>query len=176
MRDNDDGSFQLPITSRSPILASTPFANILCTGCDGDNPLGYVNYHAFIANLFEYRIVATDPTYAISAMRRALEGDDSGREADTRDYMILCAAQWIIWYGQSLFKQILYPGDIRDDLRPWSAGPLYDGKPLLTLHRWHFWKDGFKAIEGEDERSDECKRVAAKAADLMACIEKNLTF
>jgi hypothetical protein len=145
MRDNDDGSFQLPITSRSPILASTPFANILCTGCDGDNPLGYVNYHAFIANLFEYRIVATDPTYAISAMRRA-------------------------------FKQILYPGDIRDDLRPWSAGPLYDGKPLLTLHRWHFWKDGFKAIEGEDERSDECKRVAAKAADLMACIEKNLTF
>jgi hypothetical protein len=65
----------------------------------------------------------------------------------------------------------------------WSPGPLYHGKAHLTLDRWHFWRDGYKAVASsgkeEDEKkwySQECKDVAAKAAAMMDALEKNMTF
>lgn len=63
----------------------------------------------------------------------------------------------------------------------WAPGPLYGGKAHLTLNRWHFWRDGYRAVascgkEKEKGYSQECKSVAAKAAALMDALEENMTF
>lgn len=148
---------------------------------DPDDPSQFVNFHAFAANLEERRVTVTDPTWAIWAMRDAHE-DPREEQVNIRDAYILGAAQWIIWYGQSLFKQILFSEEVStDDLRGWRPGSLYDGKKFLSLHRWHFWRDSFKAVasqekEEEKQYGQECKMVAAKAADMMDSLEKNMTF
>ena len=98
---------------------------------DPDYPSRYVNFHAFLANLDERRILPTNPTWAIWALCDAHE-DIREEQGSIRDAYVLGAAQWIIWYGQSLFKQILFSEDVStDDLRSWSPGPLYDGKKVL---------------------------------------------
>jgi Protein of unknown function (DUF3632) len=154
---------------------------------DPENPLDYVNFHAFAANLFERPIFPTDsPTWAIWAHRDAHEGraPHEDEEGTLGGIYVLAAAQWILWYGQRFFKHLLFPGEVSpDDLRMWSPGPLYHGKAHLTLDRWHFWRDGYKAVassgkEGDEEKgySQECKDVAAKAAAMMDALEKNMTF
>ena len=129
----------------------------------------YVNFHAFAANLFEYRIFPNGCTWAIWALRDAHEG----RQKETgsmRDMYVLAAAQWILWYGQSLFKHIIYPGEIdKDTLRAWKPGPLYNGTKFLSLHRWQFWKDSFKNVasggwvEEKGRHSQECRSVSTKS-------------
>lgn len=114
-------------------------------------------------------------------MRDAHEGfpEESG---SIRDAYVLGAAQWILWYGQTLFKQLLYSEAVSTNtLRAWSPGPLYDGKKFLSLHRWHFWRDSFKAValQGKEEEKgygQECKMVAVKAEEMMDSLEKNMTF
>lgn len=184
---------------RTPTFAHiTQLANIEAHPAQ-ENPSEHVNFQAFAANLDERRIFRTDPTWAIWAMREAFEKLQQKEEPDG-DTCVLSAAQWILWYGQSLFKQVLYPCDTPDDLRPWNPGPLYRGKAELSLHRWHFWKNGFKAVAssrtGEEKAhgwrdhfkaaasggkekgsySQECIKVAAKAASIMDSLEENMTF
>lgn len=139
----------------------------------------YVNFHAFAANLFDRHIFCSDPSWAIWAQREAHE---DGGKGYIHDVNVLAAAQWILWYGQSFFKHLLFPGDVSaDDLRKWRPGPLYKGKAHLTLHRWHFWRDGFNAVASEgmaDEKGlrRECEIVAGKAAEMMDSLERNMTF
>ncbi|PGH14741.1 hypothetical protein AJ79_02907 [Helicocarpus griseus UAMH5409] len=136
----------------------------------------YISYHAFAANLHECSIYPASPTFAIWALRKALEmKHEEGRMRDTH---VLAAAQWILWNGQSLFMQVRYPGDVGpDDKQNWSPGDLYDGEPLPTLHRWRFWSTRFREFAQQVHAvSDECKTVAAKAADMMDSIERNMTF
>lgn len=87
-------------------------------GPDPDEPYNYVNFHAFAANLEERRIHPTDPTWAIWAQREALEGWErhEPEQAIPDDVYILAAAQWILWYGQTFFKQVLFPGEITPDV------------------------------------------------------------
>lgn len=151
-----------------------------CTGPDPENPSEYVNFHAFAANVFERRFFSNGPTWAIWAQRDAHE-DRREEKGVIRDAYVLAAAQWILWYGQSLFKQVLFPGDAPDDLRPWTPGPLYHGKASLSLHRWHFWRDGFNAVASGQEKGgeafgQECTSVAAKAVEIMDSLERNMTF
>lgn len=146
---------------------------------DPDAPSAHVNFHAFAANLHERRLLSTDPLWAIWMLRDAHERPLKGSQ-NIWDARILEAAQWILWYGQSLFKQVLSHEE-PSDLRDWSPGPLYDGKATLNLDRWHFWRDGFTAVacgEKVDEKrfGQECRSVAAKAAALMDFFEKNMMF
>lgn len=141
----------------------------------------YVNFQAFAANLYEYRIFYDGCTWALWAQRDAHE-ECRDEPASVRDAWISGAAQWIFWYGQSFFKHVLFPGEISiDDLGAWRPGPLYTGKGLLSLERWHFWRDGFQAAASEEKEEGkgytrECKLVAAKAADMMDSVERNMTF
>ena len=153
------------------------------TGPDPEKPRNYINFHAFAANLFERRIVHTSPLWAIWAQRDAHEGRGPYTEEDgvPSEIYVLAAAQWILWFGQSFFKQVLFPGDLSpDDLRMWSPGPLYNGKAHLTLDEWHFWRDGYNAIasSGKEDKgyTPECKNVAAKVAAIMDALEQNMTF
>ncbi|KAI9675627.1 MAG: hypothetical protein M1817_000994 [Caeruleum heppii] len=147
-------------------------------GPDPDDPSQYVNYHAFAAHLWEHRIFSTDPTWAIWAQRDALEGRVDV-EDDEQDAYVLAAAQWILWYGQSFFKQVMYPGDVTpNDLRGWSPGPLYDGKAALNLHRWHFWRDSYREIacSVDEGYSAECKNVSARVVEIMDSLERIMMF
>ena len=153
------------------------------TGPFPDYPLSYyVNFHAFAANVFEYRIFSKGSTWAIWALREAHE-ESRNEKASLRDMYVLAAAQWILWYGQSFFKEIIYPGEIDNNtLRRWQPGPLYTGTQFLSLHRWQFWKDSFKnVVSGEQDEEKggyglECRSVSAKAADIMDALERNMTF
>ena len=153
----------------------------LYAGPDAENPSKYINFHAFAANLHERRIFPTNPTWAIWAQREAHETRREG-QGSFHDVYVSAAAQWILLYGQSFFKQVLFPGDVSsDDLRLWNPGPLYDGKAYLSLQRWHFWRDGFNAVASDEKEEEkgfgqECKMVAAKAAEMMDSLEKNMTF
>ncbi|KAK2759837.1 hypothetical protein FQN54_002571 [Arachnomyces sp. PD_36] len=140
-----------------------------------EEPQTYVNYNAFVANIERCHVFETDPTYAIWAMRDALEKNIEDEALCIRDSYIIGAAQWILWNGQKLFAQIKYTGTVFPQY--WSPGELYSGEGLLTIHRWRFWADRFRAMAGEkSECSDECKAVAVKAADMMDAFEKYMTF
>ena len=94
---------------------------------------------------------------------------------------VLGAAQWILIFGQSLFQQVQYPGDLTsDDLRCSAPGPLYQGKAHLSLHRWHFCRKGYAAVSCEKHEVKgivfECRLVAAKAVQLMDCLEQCMAF
>ncbi|KAI9837081.1 MAG: hypothetical protein M1819_000730 [Sarea resinae] len=152
------------------------------SGPDPENPSAYINFHAFVANLHERRIFRTDHTWAIWAQRDALENPQEDQGV-IRDAYVLAAAQWILWYGQSLFKQVLSHGEVSPkDLQYWKPGPLYNGKADLSLHRWHFWRDAFAAvassetIEEKGGYGQECKNVSAKVAAMMDSLEQNMTF
>lgn len=143
--------------------------------------MAYVNFHAFVANLDERRIFRTRPTWAIWAMRDAHETSLAQNGNSTRDEHVLAAAQWILWYGQTLFKGIICLGDTPGDLGPWTPGLLYGGRADLSIERWHFWRHGFRAVGfggKEDERAygEVCRKVAARAAEMMDALEKEMIF
>lgn len=143
-----------------------------------ETPGEYVNYHAFVANLDQCHRFRSNPSYAIWAMRDAFEENQEGKPGSIRDAYVLGAAQWILWNGQNLFTQIRYSGDmLPKDSQKWIPGRLDHAEPLLTLERWHFWRDRFRAVAGEKhEASDECKAVAVKAVDMMDAFENNMSF
>ncbi|KAL8831639.1 MAG: hypothetical protein Q9191_000753 [Dirinaria sp. TL-2023a] len=182
LRDNLNGTFcesrRDSVINPSRGVCSA-LIHILWIEPDPEDPGAYVNFHAFAANLFERRIIRTNPNWAIAAMREAHE-ESLEAKADVRDALVMAAAQWIFWYGQSLFKQVICPGDVSEiDLRQWRPGPLYDGKAELSLRRWHFWKDSFNNIDfaGSEKAlgfGPECKDVAVKAAQLMESRELNM--
>lgn len=114
-------------------------------------------------------------------MREAFEVD-SKKESDwfegIQDQNVLAAAQHILWNGQNLLKQIRYLSD--EGLSKKGAckpGPLYYGKSVYSLDRWHFWKKGFQASAEETSPfSDECRIVAKKVVGLMDSLEHSMMF
>ena len=125
---------------------------------DPEDPQRFVNFHAFVANIDERRIFSTDPLWAIWTQREAHEdrrrSEFPGQDQDcVRDAYVMAAAQWILWYGQTLFKQLLSPRKTSDkNYQYWEPGPTHNGKALLSLHQWHFWRDGFRAVASWSKR------------------------
>ena len=135
-------------------------------------------------------------------MREAFETThekELGKEADAegrrriRSAYVSGAAQWILWHGLGTFKFILfYPSTevSKDNSTSWRLGPCYSGahissddpKAPLSIHRWQFWKDSFRAVasqgeeSGEEDYTQECKNLASKAAEIMNVLEKNHQF
>ncbi|KAI0418391.1 hypothetical protein F5X98DRAFT_337912 [Xylaria grammica] len=133
--------------------------------------MAYVNYHAFAANLCEFRIFPTDPTHSIWAMRDAFE--KKLEEESHQMIRVMAAAQWIRWNGQGLFKQVLWHSEpTPDGERDWARGNLFEGKTLLGLDRWTFWRVGFQEAAGKENYTAEARAVAKGAAELMENIER----
>ncbi|KAI9796265.1 MAG: hypothetical protein M1825_000856 [Sarcosagium campestre] len=135
----------------------------------------HVNLNTFMANIQERGIASPDPTQAIWAHREAHE-DRIQREDIHPDIYMLAAAQWILWYGQGLLKQIIYKEDATaHDLSCWKPGKYYNGPAEFNLRRWQFWRDGYRSVaSGEGEYSQKCRDVSAKAAAIMATLEEIL--
>ena len=148
---------------------------------DEENPRAYINFHAMASNLFERRVVFTDPTWALWEHREAFE-EPLAASPVTRHAHILAAAQYILWCGQLVWKEVLCPTKVPKDLRMWEPGKLYYGKPRLDLQRWLFWKEGYKKVASvrmEDDEKDfskECRDVAARVAALMDAFESSNAF
>jgi hypothetical protein len=67
----------------------------------------YVNFQAFLANVFALHVWEPTPDLAIWAMSRAFGSKSLTVEPKYRDYQIMGAAQWLLWNGQELFKILL---------------------------------------------------------------------
>ena len=135
----------------------------------------HVNFHAFAANLESFGVMPTDPTWAIWMQRQVHESPFEKDESQAiHEAYVMAAAQWIIWYGPNLFKQL---GAVPKEPGEWASGPLYDGKGDFSLHWWHFWRDGYAAMAGNTSGfGEECRNVAGRAAALMDASEKTMTF
>ena len=149
----------------------------LRAGWDEDHPDRYISFMAFAALLHAHGILEAEPTWAIWSLREAHE--DREREADP-SACVLAAAQWIRWWGQGLFQQVLCP-EPRDTTRKkaWYAGPRWTGDADLTIQRWRFWRDEFRTIangtwDGEHIYTEECKTVSAKTAGIMQALEDGM--
>lgn len=123
------------------------------------------------------------PTFAVWEMRDAFEmelGGDGEGKGQLHDYHVMAAAQWILWDGQEIFKHMANPLPVSDvDAQMWRLGDrcTSSSMPVVSLARWQFWKEGFKAAGIEDgEGSHECKDLAGRAAALMDVIEKSMSF
>ncbi|PWY95903.1 hypothetical protein BO94DRAFT_620264 [Aspergillus sclerotioniger CBS 115572] len=148
-------------------------------GPSAEYPQVWPNLMAFYAHISSMHVLGHDPTYAIWTMRGAFEERpvpwDPPFEGE-RDQRIIAAAQYILWDGLELFKEVVSPGTIEE--RPsWMPGLLCFSEHRLSLRRWHFWKKGFeKSREEGNGLSEECRKVAGKAAALMETIEEGLSF
>ncbi|RFU27689.1 hypothetical protein B7463_g8636, partial [Scytalidium lignicola] len=149
-------------------------------GSDTEHPEYWVNFHAFVANFYETGVFGAQPGYALWMMRDSFE-EKMPKEACEQDLNVMAAAQWIIWYGQSLFKLILYGDDQDEDenaKESWRFGKQYTG-PLIqrrSVERWRYWKQCFQLIVSDTDSSDECKKLASRSANLMDAIEKSMIF
>jgi hypothetical protein len=138
-----------------------------------------VNINAFKANLFATGVWGTSPGQSIKMLCDAFE-TRKPEEAWERDCKVMAAAQWILWHGQTLFKLIIYdyleetPGEGSN----WGLGSELEGSKMLprSVERWRFWKAGFEAVGSELDASDECKKIASRAAVLMGSFEESMLF
>jgi hypothetical protein len=54
-----------------------------------------------------------------------------------------------------------------------KQGKLYSG-PVLGTERWKFWKQALSIAVGKTDISEDSRRLASKAADLMDVMEKTI--
>lgn len=134
----------------------------------------YINLSAFIARLMTERIIE-HPDFILSLMIDAFENDPSRLTPLLRNAFVRAAAMYIIYAGQTAFSNIVLLPDM-DELngdKRMEAGPMYNG-PVAGLKRWAFWKKGFEAAVESSDSTDGCKKLAGKAAQLMACLETSM--
>ncbi|KAK4215624.1 hypothetical protein QBC37DRAFT_371889 [Rhypophila decipiens] len=120
-------------------------------------------------------------TEGIRTMRRLEQTEfDDGAYRYTDCYVSL-AALWIIFAGQSLYTAVveaydprLSPGGQKQNALH-DPGPLYKG-PISGKERWAFWRDALKAAAERENGSDESRRLAKNAAEVMDVIERSFQF
>lgn len=148
------------------------------------------NLNAFTANLFATGMFGPSPGRAVTLMRCAFEektrntsGKEKGEteeESWERHCDVIAAAQWVLGFGQALYKLVAYDG-IGDEIgengrtRWWLDKDLEaSGMTARSIERWRFWRAGFEAVSNEIGASEECKRVSARAAALMDALEESM--
>jgi hypothetical protein len=123
-------------------------------------------------------------------MRDALESDwnihedklseafDESKEAIERqeafDGTLSIAALWVIFAGQTMYPQIVEAPE-PEERQSYMQGELYQG-PTLGLTRWMFWKDAFMIAAEKKASSDNARRLAHSAAELMDTIANSMKF
>ncbi|KAB2569556.1 hypothetical protein DBV05_g11770 [Lasiodiplodia theobromae] len=60
------------------------------------------------------------------------------------------ATEWVIHCADAIFDEINSKEELDESLaRALRTGPLYEGKPPLSIERWDFWKKRFSEIGGD---------------------------
>ena len=147
---------------------------------EADDPQVYVNFQAFMAALWAIELWGPGEAQALYAMRDAFEESSANREKWEADSYTMAAAQWILFYGQGIFKMILNPAGIDSETDTvWRFGRHFSGSEKLkpgSVERWRFWQSCFDAAAKDDSSSKECQDLARRAADLMDAIAKSMLF
>jgi hypothetical protein len=107
----------------------------------------------------------------------ALEEEPDSRSREYQTYgetfarHIPVAELWISIAGKAMFERCR--GDVdTEDLKDGCAGHLWKNKPLgLSIERWDFWKERFRAIGAHPVADEPTKEVANKAHDAMNTIQ-----
>ena len=111
--------------------------------------------------------------FAIEALRDALE--EVSFACELLSCNVSAASEWIIRYGQQLYKKLLdeqqLPIEKRMNIRK-ECGSLYHGPPCLSRERWQFWKRGFSEVT--DEVDEATAKMALEAESAMERIEKDM--
>ena len=99
----------------------------------------------------------------------------------------MAAAQYILWYGQTLFLEILHHAEsVVNPTHGPDPGSLCKGTSHLSLDRWHFWRDRYRAMslgEGAEARekavgkalADECRTLTGNVAAMMDMLDRCFT-
>lgn len=141
---------------------------------DPENLSKYINFHSFVTKVEFHVWQRSSPTWAIWEMRDAFEQDEKFYPSSAvRDTYVLSAAQYVLFKGQDLIQQIVYPGDVSNlDKQHWKPGPRYSGSAHLDIMRWHFWRNGFAIEAQRGTASHEVKAVSGKTTKLMDMLEE----
>ncbi|KAH8694029.1 hypothetical protein BGW36DRAFT_361851 [Talaromyces proteolyticus] len=140
--------------------------NLADPGDDDTEPVRYINFQSFLAHLMGLGLFHADTHDAERAMRLAFEQDHADESIVIHDAWILGAAQWILWYGQELFKLLLWKENGEEAFEKDKTGS-------TILKKWDSWKGKFEEATGESGgHGDECRKVAKRAVEIMAVLER----
>lgn len=129
---------------------------------------------AFVARLTAYGYGGNCISFPIWDMQDSLETEFTNDGLYST--YVSGAAMWFLCAGQWLFDQIVHvrrsPQEIRRAGKCWDTGELYQG-PKLGLERWKFWQKAFTVAAESARTTEECKRLALKAANIMRALSEN---
>ncbi|KAK3314884.1 hypothetical protein B0H66DRAFT_563870 [Apodospora peruviana] len=136
----------------------------------GDPVAHGLNSTAFLARLS----LAGFPGFVRNAFRtmRNLESEPS--DPRYTDLSVSTAALRVLYGGQTLYIQAVEAPVTEDsNSAHFKPGKLYKG-PQFGIERWAFWKEALKAAgeKPEEKMSEQSRKLAAAAAELMEAIEK----
>lgn len=142
------------------------------------SPAQWVNYQAFQANLGP---PLSCLNFSIWNLRDTFEEDHEKEDIALQEARIIGTAQWILWRGQDLFKEVLVP-DERWGLPTHNESAkekrhrlrLEDGN-ALTSKRWQNAEAGFEKAASSQQFSHECRVVAERAAETMDTIKRGMS-
>ncbi|OJJ51771.1 hypothetical protein ASPZODRAFT_163556 [Penicilliopsis zonata CBS 506.65] len=131
-----------------------------------------LNECAFLARLSAAGI-SPDIIYAIWNFRELLEEEAAYKHnAALYSASMAGASVWIIYAGQSLFKEVVHsPRASSLNETSWRTGTLYDG-PILGFPRWSFWRKTLDAARESPRVGDDTRVLTQKAVELMDVLER----
>ncbi|KAK5162795.1 uncharacterized protein LTR77_011167 [Saxophila tyrrhenica] len=132
-----------------------------------ESPQHYISFQTFAAHVLS-RGMGRGTHLAQWTLQMAFE--DRKKESMTPLYLeayVMAASQWIVIYGEEIYRDAVAGG------QGWF---FKKSSTDLTLKHWRRWKKDFRGVAGGKSRGgidsgEECKRLAASAAEAMDELE-----
>lgn len=87
---------------------------LFAPGDDGTDSARYINFQAFLAHVHSAGLFLANADYARYAMQSAFNENHSEESRQVQDAWVLGAAQWGLWYGQEMFKVLMWSKETFD--------------------------------------------------------------
>ncbi|KAK0647223.1 hypothetical protein DIS24_g7919 [Lasiodiplodia hormozganensis] len=82
------------------------------------------------------------------------------------------AAEWVIHCADAIFEEMNSKEELDESLaRALRTGPLYEGKPPLSIERWDFWKKRFSEIGGDLGNLEVDSAMSRQISDALRSID-----
>lgn len=126
----------------------------------------WINLNAFAARLLNLHAISWTE-FAVWELRAALEEPCEGQALECN---VVVAMVWIKHAGHILYALAVNTGEDTDILEA-ANGLFYEGRSMLCLERWEFWKRRFGELGGHLEGN--AYHVAFEARKEMEAIERS---
>ncbi|KAB8249336.1 hypothetical protein F9C07_2285741 [Aspergillus flavus] len=131
-----------------------------------DEVVEWINLNAFAARLLNLHAISWTE-FAVWELRAALEEPCEGQALECN---VVVAMVWIKHAGHILYALAVNTGEDTDILEA-ANGLFYEGRSMLCLERWEFWKRRFGELGGHLEGN--AYHVAFEARKEMEAIERS---